>query len=43
MAPGDLNKKYEAFSKAVKDNNAFDSKTTVMLYLASSLAVGCYP
>jgi hypothetical protein len=39
----DLNKKYEDFSAAVQNNNIIDSKTTTMLYLAASMAVGCYP
>lgn len=39
----DLTKKYDEFSKAVQNNDILDPKTTTMLYLASSMAVGCYP
>lgn len=39
----DLNKKYDGFSKAVQNNDILDPKTTTMLYMAASMAVGCYP
>ncbi len=43
MLPNNLTRKYDEFSKAVQNNNILDPKTTTMLYLASSIAVGCYP
>ena len=43
MLPKDMNGKYEEFAKTVQNNNILDQKTTTMLYLASSMAVGCYP
>ncbi len=43
MLPGDLDRRYNEFSKAVQNNDLIDPKTTAMLYLASSMAVGCYP
>jgi len=43
MIPKDMNGKYDEFSKAVLNNDILDPKTTTMLFLASSMAVGCYP
>jgi hypothetical protein len=43
MLPGELGKRYDEFSQAVQNNGIIDPKTTTMLYLASSMAVGCYP
>ncbi len=43
MLPDELARKYDEFSKAVQKNDIIDPKTTTMLYLASSMAVGCYP
>jgi hypothetical protein len=43
MLPNELSRKYNEFSKAVQNNDIVDPKTTTMLYLASSMAVGCYP
>ena len=34
---------FEAFSKSVKNNNVLDDKTTRLIYLAASMAIGCYP
>ncbi len=43
MIPDEMGRKYEEFSNAVLHNGIIDPKTTTMLYLASSMAVGCYP
>ncbi|MCX5882728.1 MAG: hypothetical protein NTU74_13280 [Deltaproteobacteria bacterium] len=43
MLSNELGRKYDEFSKAVQNNDIIDPKTTIMLYLASSMAVGCYP
>ncbi len=43
MISNELGRKYDEFSKAVLNNDVIDPKTTTMLYLASSMAVGCYP
>ncbi len=43
MLPNELGKKHDEFSKAVLNNGILDPKTTTMLYLASSMAVGCNP
>lgn len=36
-------KAYEAFSKAARSNTALDAKTTVLVCMAASMAIGCYP
>jgi hypothetical protein len=43
MLTDELERKYDEFSMAVQHNDSVDPKTTTMLYLASSMAVGCYP
>jgi hypothetical protein len=43
MVLKDMSEKYDEFSKAVQNNNILETKTTTMLYLAASIAVGCYP
>ena len=34
---------YEAFFEATEENGILDPKTTVMIQLAASFAIGCYP
>ena len=41
MLPEELDQKYDIFSKSVRGNDILDSKTTLLIYLASSMAVGC--
>ena len=43
MLSNELGRKFDEFSKAVQNNDIIDPKTITMLYLASSMAVGCYP
>ena len=43
MLPKDQNRTYGALSRAVRENAELDPKTTVMLHLATAMAVGCYP
>jgi hypothetical protein len=33
--------KYDDFSKSVRGNDILDSRTTLLIYLATSMAVGC--
>lgn len=34
---------FEHFYDSARHNTALDERTTVMLHLASALALGCYP
>ena len=34
---------WQAFYDGVRNNDVFDERTTIMLYLASAMAVGCDP
>ena len=34
---------YQAFYAAAADNEVLDPKVTVMIQLAASMAIGCYP
>jgi hypothetical protein len=43
MHTKDLVKKYDEFLDATQNNGVLDQKTTTMLSLASSMAIGCYP
>jgi hypothetical protein len=43
MLNNELSSRYDEFSKAVQNNGIINPKTTTMLYLASSMAIGCYP
>jgi hypothetical protein len=43
MSKGSLEREFERFASTVRDNDALDQKTTVMLHLAVTMAVGCYP
>jgi hypothetical protein len=36
-------KAFGEFYKSARYNRMLDAKTTVMIHLASSLSVGCYP
>jgi len=38
-----LEKKYTDFYEATVENGTIDSRTTVMIQLAASFAIGCYP
>jgi hypothetical protein len=43
MKNGTLEKKFDQYSKDVRANNVLDSKTTLVLHLATAMTVGCYP
>lgn len=43
MLPEKLEKKYADFYQATVENGTLDPKTTVMVQLAASFAIGCYP
>ena len=43
MLPARQKETYEAFFAATADNGLLDSRTTVMIQLAASFAIGCYP
>lgn len=36
-------KAFVAFYDAARRNEVFDPKTTIMIHLATAMAVGCYP
>ena len=38
-----FSKSWQAFYDSARHNDVFDERTTVMLHLASALALGCYP
>ena len=42
MLPEKFKQKYDDFSKSVRGNDILDPKTTLLIYIASSMAVGCY-
>jgi alkylhydroperoxidase/carboxymuconolactone decarboxylase family protein YurZ len=43
LLPDKQQKAYNDFTNAVLDNGSFDAKTTRLVLLAASLAIGCYP
>jgi hypothetical protein len=43
MLPESQEEKYQAFFESTANNNILDRKTTVMIQLASSFVIGCYP
>jgi len=43
MLPDRQREAYETFYASTAKNEIIDSKTTVMIQLAASLALGCYP
>lgn len=43
MVSGKQKDAFEAFYDAAHQNSALDRKTTLMVHLAASMAVGCYP
>jgi alkylhydroperoxidase/carboxymuconolactone decarboxylase family protein YurZ len=43
MLPEKLNQAFGSFSTSVKQNEILDPKTTRLIYLAVSMAIGCYP
>lgn len=43
MLPEEHNQTFQSFSRGVRQNDILDKKTTSLIYLAVSMAVGCYP
>ena len=43
MLPEKQNQAYASFSASVRDNDILGPKTTRLIYLAVSMALGCYP
>lgn len=43
MLPEEQKQKYEAFFKSTANNGILDQKSTVMIQLAASFVIGCYP
>ena len=43
MLPEVQKKAYEAFFESTAENEILNEKTTIMIQLAASLALGCYP
>jgi alkylhydroperoxidase/carboxymuconolactone decarboxylase family protein YurZ len=43
MLPKKQNKAFTDFYNSANTNDILDSKTTLMIHLAASMAVGCYP
>ncbi len=43
MLPEKQKKAWNDFYNSARQNNILEPKTTVMLHLASAMAVGCYP
>lgn len=42
MLPEEIKQKYDNFSKTVRGNDILDPKTTLLIYIATSMAMGCY-
>jgi hypothetical protein len=43
MLPKKIEKAYTAFFAAANKNNILGQKTTIMIQLAASMAIACYP
>ncbi len=43
MLPDKQHKAYNDFYNAALDNGLLDAKTTRLVHLAASMAIGCYP
>ena len=43
MLPEKQKAKYQTFYDAARYNEILEPKTTLMLHLASAMALGCYP
>ncbi len=43
MLPEAQKQKYAAFFESTTENEILNQKTTVMIQLAASLVIGCYP
>ena len=43
MLPEEQKQKYTDFYNSARYNDILDPKTTLMIHLASAMAIGCYP
>ena len=43
MEKGKLEQAFDKFANAVRSNDVFDPKTTILFHLAVAMTVGCYP
>ena len=43
MLPEKQNQRFQSFSTSVRENDILEPKTTRLIYLAVSMAIGCYP
>jgi hypothetical protein len=43
MLPKKQNDTYSEFYKSARYNKILEPKTTLMLHMASAMAIGCYP
>lgn len=43
MLPKEQNKAFNQFYKTARHNNILEPKTTLMIHLATAMALGCYP
>ena len=43
MKPTNLSRNWQTFYDSARHNDVFDERTTLMLHLASAMALGCYP
>ena len=43
MQPTSSSKHWQAFYDSARYNDVLDERTTVMLHMASAMALGCYP
>jgi len=43
MLPGKQAKAYSEFYDSVRNNDVLDPKVTLMIHLASAMALACYP
>jgi hypothetical protein len=43
MLPKKLKQAYSAFYDSARHNDVLDSKTTLLLHMATGMAIGCYP
>ena len=43
MLPENQKNAYQSFYDSARENDILDSKTTLLIHFASTLALGCYP
>jgi hypothetical protein len=43
MGTSERGKLFNAFYESARHNDVLDERTTLLLHLASAMAVGCYP